>query len=254
MHSGADAIKILQECSSSSHLPPTPLPPRDAEAPAEPDVSVQFSVFSSQCSVIAESSLGRARLPPSRTSPHHSGGRGSRRAETPPQANSPPLGSATPPTQHAQFSASFRVIPRPSFPAETNNHTTRSIFHVIPRHSAAIISRRAETHTSQQLPPARQEPRPPKGGLHLPGRDDRQPQQQHTTHSNFRVIPRNSAAIISRQAEQPHNIRRLGRSLALPRRPPPPRTIRQTTATPTHNTLNFPRHSALFRGHRFLPR
>jgi len=96
------------------------------------------SVFSSQCSVIAKST---------------------RQGDTN--------------TQHAQFSALFRVIPRPSFPAEPDvptpwegeapaepdvsvqfsvfsnrkihsaghHHTTRLIFRVIPRHSAAIISR-----------------------------------------------------------------------------------------------------------------
>jgi len=157
MHSGADAIKILQECSSSSHLPPTPLPPRDAEAPAEPDVSVQFSVFSN-------------RKIPLRGRHHH---------------------------KKRSF---FRVIPRPSFPAEPKHTQTNNI-----RGSAGAS--------------------PSQGGY------DRQRRQHHTTRSNFRVIPRYSAAIISRRGEQPHkpnSVRRLGRSLALPglparRQPRPPR-------------------------------
>ncbi|MEY4185095.1 MAG: hypothetical protein RIT02_129 [Planctomycetota bacterium] len=287
--------------------------PWEGEAPAEPDVSVQFSVFSSQCSVlsvqfsvfssqcsvIAESPLGRARLLPSRTT-----------------------------TQHAEISALFRVILRPSFPTEPNHHTTRSIFRVNPRHSAAIISRQGEPpHNTLNLPrysasfrghisrrgetphkpitsAARQEPRPPNGGLRLPGRYDRQRRQHHATRSNFRVIPRHSAAIISHRAEPPHNTLkfprhsasfrghhfpprrtttqhaqfsasfrviprpsfpialkshtnqqhpRLGRSLALPGRPPPPRTLRPPTATTPHNTLNFPRYSALFCGHDLPP-
>jgi len=65
-------------------------------------------------------------------------------------------------TQHAQSSALFRVIPRPSFPAEPKHHTTRSNFRVIPRYSAAIVSHRVEIPHKQITSAARQEPRPPR--------------------------------------------------------------------------------------------
>ena len=151
--------------------------------------------------------------------------------------------------QHAQISASFCVIPRPSFPAKANNHT------------------------NQQLPPARQEPRPPKGGLL--GRCDRQRRQQNKTRSIFRVIPRHSAAIISHQAETPHKTLNFPRHSAsfrvIPRPSFPTEPKHHTTrsifrviprhsaaiisrrAETPHNTLNFPRHSASFRGHHFPP-
>ena len=75
-------------------------PPREGEAPAEPDVSAQESVFSNR----KVRHLGRARLTPSRTSvlsnqcsviaKSTSGGRGSRRAGQ-------PLGRARlPPSRH----------------------------------------------------------------------------------------------------------------------------------------------------------
>ena len=73
-------------------------------------------------------------------------------------------------------------------------------------------------------------------------------QHQHTTRSIFRVIPRHSAAIVSHRVEIPHktnNIRRLGRSLALPRRPPPPKD--ETTDNRNTNTQHA-QISASFRG------
>ena len=120
------------------------------------------------------------------------GGRGSCRAGQPhntlkfPRHSGSFRGPRFPPrrttTQHAQFSALFRVIPRPSFPAEANNHTTRSNFRVIPRHSAAIVSRKGEQPhkpnsvrrlgRSLALPglPARRQPRPPRWNQRAPVR------------------------------------------------------------------------------------
>jgi hypothetical protein len=141
---------------------------REGEAPAEPDVSVQFSVFSDRkipsggrqhqhtkrsnfrvfprhsaaivsrraakpskaqgsCRAVnpsggrgsrraARSHLGRARLPPSRTSVFS--------FQCSVIAKSPREGDNTN-TQNAQISALFRVIPRPSFPAEPPNPRRR---------------------------------------------------------------------------------------------------------------------------------
>ena len=212
--------------------------------------------------------LGRARLPPSRTPQSTSGGRQqntkrsnfrviprysaaiiSRRAETPQNTlSSPREGTTT--TKHAQISALFRVILRPSFPAKAKHLTTYSIFRVIPRYSAAIVSRRGETQTSQITSAGSAGASPSQGHLHLPRRYDHQRRHQHKTRSIFCVIPRHSAAIISRQAET-HTSQITSAARQEPRPPKGASTSQDATADHGDNNTQHAQISALF---RVLPR
>ena len=134
-----------------------------------------------------------------------SGGRGSRRAgrqcsvfsfQCSVIAKSPREGDNTN-TQNAQISALFRVIPRPSFPAEPPNPGRRKApaEPSTPREGEApaepdvsvqfsVFSVQCSVFSDRKMP---------SGGR----------QHQHTKPSNFRVIPRHSAAIVSRRAAKP---------------------------------------------------
>jgi hypothetical protein len=158
--------------------------PWEGEAPAEPNVSVQFSVSSSQCPVLSVqfSVFSNRKIPLRgrhhhktrsnfRVIPRHSAAIVSRQDEIPHKTMTSAGSAGASPSQ--------RRPPRTLRPTTaTTTHSTRSIFRVIPRHSAAIVSHRVEIPHKTTTSAARQEPRPPKdaspsqdtspsqGGLH----------------------------------------------------------------------------------------
>ena len=172
---------------------------------------------------------------PHKPTHHHSGGRGSCRAETTPQANSPPLGRARLPPSRNNPTSQLTTTREGEAPAEPNNPTSQL---TTTREGEAP----AEPDVSVQFSVFSNRK------ISLRGR------HHHKKRSFFRVIPRHSAAIVSRQDEIPHKtMTSAGSAGASPSQRRPPRTLRPPTATTPHNTLKFPRYSASFRGHHFPP-
>jgi hypothetical protein len=225
--------------------------PREGEAPAEPNTPHQPTHHHS-------GGRGSRRAEqPHKPTHHHSGGRGSRRAETTPQANSPPLGRARLLPSRNNPTSQLTTTREGEAPAEPNVPTSQL---TTTREGEAP----AEPDVSVQFSVFSNRKIPLRGRHH------------HKKRSFFRVIPRHSAAIVSRQDEIPHKtMTSAGSAGASPSQRRPPRTLRPTTATTTHstrsifrviprhsaaivsrrgetpqNTLNFPRHSAAIVSHR----